>query len=214
VYGWPAIGMAACVAAVLLATGTVVALDGLHHKGQVAASAATVGPAATQAPLSSKSHRMTASRSRRGHRHIPLTITVSPSPPRPPPKRPSPAVARSASPSPSRSAAPSPSPSSGSLAVSPGAVTLSQALPGGPYAGSFTLTAHGGPVTAYSIQDPAPAGDLSISPSGGSLTAGQEVLVTVTVNSAAGLAYETGLVVSPGQLTVAVFYPPAGLGSS
>jgi hypothetical protein len=87
-------------------------------------------------------------------------------------------------------------------------VTLSQGA-GGPYTGSFTITAQGGAVS-YSITDPAPAGDLAVSPSAGTLAAGQSVTVSVTVTSDVGLASETDLTANPGGLLVAIFYPPAG----
>ena len=61
-----------------------------------------------------------------------------------------------------------------------------------------------------SIINPAPAGDLGISPSSAALQAGQTVTVTVTVVSDAGLAFETDLTIEPGGLTIAVDYPPAG----
>jgi len=98
--------------------------------------------------------------------------------------------------------------SPGTLAVSPGPVTLTSS--GGAYTGSFTLTAQGGPVSGFSILDPAPAGDLSVSPSGGALQDGQTVTITVTVNSSSGLQFETDLTVDPGGLTIAIDYPPAG----
>ena len=94
--------------------------------------------------------------------------------------------------------------------ASPGAVDL-QSSSGGPYTGQFTITAQGGPVSGFSIGDPAPAGDLSISPSsGGTIAAGQSVTITVSVASSAGLAHETDLTVDPGGLTVVIDYPPAG----
>jgi len=222
VYGARALTVAACVAvaaAVLLGTGTVLILDALHHKGPVTASAATVGPAvATQAPLSASSQQgVTPSPSHSGSsgggkQHIGLTITVSGSPSATPPQqgqaRQGQAPSSPSSPAPGRSQPPpsspqSPPPSPGTLAVSPGSVTLS----GTPYTGSFTITAQGGSVS-YSIANPAPAGDLAISPSAGTLSAGQSVTVSVTVVSDAGLASETDLAVNPGGLLVAVIYPP------
>ena len=220
VYGAQAVTMAACVAvaaAVLLGTGTVLILDALHHKGAATASAATVGPtAAAQAPLSANSHQgvtpsPSSSDSGDGKQHIGLTITVSGSPSATPSQQgPGPGPAPRSSPTPGRtqpspSPSPTPPPSPGTLSVSPSSVTLS----GTPYTGSFTITAQGGTVS-YSIDNPAPAGDLAVSPSAGSLAAGQSVTVSVTVISDVGLASETDLTVSPGGLTVAVIYPPAG----
>jgi RNA polymerase sigma factor (sigma-70 family) len=225
VYGVQALTMAACVAvaaAVLLGTGTVLILDALHHKGPATASAATVGPAAaTQAPLSANSHQgvtpsPSITGSGGGKQHIGLTITVSPSPPATPSQQgpggqggqggqPS----SHSSPTPGRTQPqPSPSqppPSPGTLSVSPGSVTLS----GVSSTGSFTITASGGTVS-YSIANPAPGGDLAVSPSAGSLSAGQSVTVSVTVVSDTGLASETDLTVNPGGLAFAVLYPPAG----
>jgi hypothetical protein len=88
-------------------------------------------------------------------------------------------------------------------------VTLASSS-GGAYTGTFTLTAQGGPVSGFSILDPAPAGDLSISPSTAALQDGQTVTITVTVDSSSGLAFETDLTVDPGGLTIAIDYPPAG----
>ena len=217
VYGMQTLTVAACVAvaaAVLLGAATVITLDAVHHKGSLVASAATIGPAAaTQAPLISGS--TPASPSSRAHKggaggkHIGLTITVWPTPPvsapgpwtSPPGDAPDPGRS-SQPPSPS----PSPPPASpGTLAVSTTAVTLTQGA-GGTYSGSFTITAQGGDVSGYSIANPAP-GNLTVSPSGGTLAAGQSVTVSVTVISSTGLASETDLTVNPGGLTVAVLYP-------
>jgi len=211
--------MAACVAvaaAVLLGTGTVLILDAVHHKGAATASAATVGPtAAGQVPLSANSHQgvtPSPSATSSGQQHIGLINNLSGSPTPtpsqqgqggqgggPPSSRPSPTPGRT-QPSPSPSQSPPPSP--GTLSVSPGSVTLS----GVPATASFTITASGGTVS-YSIADPAPPGDLAVSPSAGSLLAGGSVTVSVTVSSTTGLASETDLTVNPGGLTVAVLYP-------
>ena len=224
VYGPQELTLAACVAvaaAVLLGTGTVLTLNALHHKGPATASAATVGPTTvTQPPLSANSHQgvspsPSSSDSGGNKQHIGLTITVSGSPSATPPQQgpqgqgpQGQAPSSPSSPAPGRSRPPpsspqSPPPSPGTLAVSPGSVTLS----GTPYTGSFTITAQGGSVS-YSIADPAPAGDLAISPSAGTLSAGQSVTVSVTVVTDAGLASETDLAVNPGGLLVAVIYPP------
>jgi RNA polymerase sigma factor (sigma-70 family) len=223
VYGVPAVTMAAgaaIAAAVLLGAGTVLTLGALHHKGPAAASAATLGPAAAaEPPLSAESQQgVTPSPSKSGSRHggkqhIGLTITAtgspSPSPAQggqggqgqPSPHSSSPTPGRTR-PSPSPSQTPPPSP--GTLAVSPSSVTLS----GSPATASFTITASGGTVS-YSIANANPA-DLAVSPSAGTLSAGQSVTVSVTVTTDTGLASETDLTVSPGGLTVAVLYPGAG----
>ena len=60
--------------------------------------------------------------------------------------------------------------------------------------GKFTLTAKGGPVSAYSITAGSSlVGHLTVSPSKGSLAAGTSVTITVT---------STSLVALNGQLTV------------
>jgi RNA polymerase sigma factor (sigma-70 family) len=219
VYGVQALTVAACVAvaaAVLLGAGTIVTLDALHHKGPAAASAATVGPAVTQAPLTSGS--TPASRSSSDHKsggggkHIGLTVTASPTPS---------ASARATgpsgstpgggtSPTPGRSSqppspTPSPSPSSpGTLVVSATVVTLVQ-NPDGSLSGSFTLTAQGGDVSAYTIANP--SSGLTVSPSSGSLSSGQSVTISLSAPTATGLPSPTDLTVDPGLLTVAVDLP-------
>ena len=219
--GVQALTMAAAVAgaaAVLLGAGTVLTLGALHHKGPATASAATVGPAAvTQAPLSANSQQgMTPSPSSSGSgggkQHIGLTITVSGSPSPTPslggqgvPSAPGGQPTPHSSPTPGRtqpspSPSQSPPPSPGTLSVSPSSVTLS----GTPATASFTIAASGGAVS-YSIDNPNSA-DLAVSPSAGSLSAGQSVTVSVTVSSSTGLASETDLTVNPGGLTVAVLY--------
>ena len=80
---------------------------------------------------------------------------------------------------------------------------LTQPATGGPWTGTFTLTAQGGPVT-FSIKDPAPAGDLQVSPSTGPIDTGKDVTVRVTVVSDAGLTFQTDLTVDPGGLTVTI----------
>jgi len=217
VYGVQTLTVAACVAvaaAVVLGAGTIVTLDALHHRGQATAVAATVGPGAvTQAPLDAGS--TPASQSSPAHKssgkHIGLTITVSPTPsPSAPaaggssPAGTSPAPHRTTQP-PSPPASPPPA-SPGTLAVSTTLVTLVQGA-GGTYSGSFTITAQGGDVSGWSIASPAPAGTLSVSPIGGSLTSGESITVSLSVISATGLANETDLTVTPGGLTVAVDYP-------
>jgi hypothetical protein len=215
VYGVQALTVAASVAAaaaILLGAGTVLALDTLHHKGAPAASAATVGPAAvTQAPLTSGSNPVSpTSPSHKGSgRHIGLTITVSGSPSASA-SGPSGSSPGGRSPTPGRSSQPAsptpspPPPSPGTLGVSAGSVTLT--LNGdGSLSGSFTLTAQGGDVSGYSISNP--SSGLSVSPTSGSLSSGQSVTISLSAASAASLASETDLTVSPGGITVAVDLP-------
>jgi len=111
------------------------------------------------------------------------------------------------SPSPSFSASgPSPTVSSssagrgeGTLVVSPGTVTLVRRNGGA--AGTLTLTASGGPISHYEITVRS-AHELSVSPSSGSLTAGQSVTVIVTTNSPGPI--NTWIVVNPGGNKVTV----------
>jgi RNA polymerase sigma factor (sigma-70 family) len=100
----------------------------------------------------------------------------------------------------SSSSAPS-SPNPGTLTSSTGRLDLVSVK--GTAIGRFTLTAKGGPVTAYSITaGSALAGHISVSPSSGSLAAGASVTVTVTSTSLVALAGQ--LTVNPGGLTITV----------
>lgn len=91
----------------------------------------------------------------------------------------------------------SPSPSAGTLSVSKSSIPLAV---GG--SGSFTLTAHGGPVN-WSVSAPGQLlADVSLSQSSGTLQAGQSVTITVTVTGIAAL--DEPLTISPGGQTVTV----------
>ena len=69
--------------------------------------------------------------------------------------------------------------------------------------GRFTLTANGGPVSAYSITaGSALAGRISVSPSSGSLASGASVTITVTSTSL--VALDGQLTVNPGGQTITV----------
>jgi RNA polymerase sigma factor (sigma-70 family) len=224
VYGVRTLGAvtsAAVIAAALLGAGTVVTLDSVHHKGAATVSAATIGPHAVPAPMASGSGPATGAAGQHhsgGKAGSPVTVALPSPSPSPSPSGPvsptgNPAPSTPAPPPHSHSSSPTPSPppSPGTLAVSPGTVTLAQGSSGGAYTGEFTITAQGGPVSGYTIEDPAPSGDLAVSPSsGGTLSAGQSVTITVTVASSAGLAFETDLTVNPDGLTVVIDYPPAG----
>ena len=84
------------------------------------------------------------------------------------------------------------SPGAGTLSVSTGRLDLVSVK--GTAIGKFTLTARGGPVSAYSITvGSSLVGHISVSPSSGSLPAGASVTITVT---------STSLVALNGQLTV------------
>ena len=109
------------------------------------------------------------------------------------------ATASSPGSSPSPSAHPSPS------AVVEGSVTVSLselklvAVTGLP-TGTFTLTAQGGPVSDYSISGG--SGQLTVSPSSGSIASGGSVTITVTATSL--VAVDTQLTINPGGHVVTV----------
>ena len=68
----------------------------------------------------------------------------------------------------------------GSLTVSPASLGLKLSL-SGLWTGTLTLTAHGGPVSAYHVAVPAPLlQELTLSQASGSLAAGQSVRIKVT----------------------------------
>lgn len=84
----------------------------------------------------------------------------------------------------------------GTISASPSTVVLSPLL-----GGTLTLTANGGPVT-WSLAEPASLlGELTVSPMSGTLSAGQSVTVTMTVNVA---SIDTTLTVEPGDELVTV----------
>jgi RNA polymerase sigma factor (sigma-70 family) len=215
----------ALLALLLLSGGAVFAADLLDHanapdvalakRSPVASpSAAAPGPGSA-APSTGPPPSPSVSASPTAAASTPALVVATtpaagtaPAPRRSPPRpSPSPSASRSRSPSPAPS--PSPSPSQGTLAAAPTTVRL-VSTNRGPYTGSFTLTAEGGPIRRFSITAQDPAGDLSVAPASGSLAAGQSVTVTVTVLSATGLGYQTTLSVSPGGPSVVVEYPPAG----
>jgi RNA polymerase sigma factor (sigma-70 family) len=109
------------------------------------------------------------------------------------------ASAAGSSASPSQSAQASPSVVvQGSLQVSLTQLKL-VAVTGLP-TGTFTLTAQGGPVSSYSVSGG--AGQVTISPSSGSIAAGGSVTITVTATSL--VALDTKLTINPGGQTVTV----------
>ena len=96
------------------------------------------------------------------------------------------------------SASPSPSASPGTLRPSSPIVVRLPELP--PYTATFTLTAVGGPVT-YSISPP--SSDVTLTPATGTIKAGQQQVITVTADSAAGYYYTA--TISPGSITVTIY---------
>jgi RNA polymerase sigma factor (sigma-70 family) len=131
------------------------------------------------------------------------TPTVTPTPTPTPTRTPTPTPTRTSSPPPTTSPTPPPQ---GTLQESPATVTLTQPETGGPYSGTFTLTASGGPVT-FTITVPQ---GLIVSPSSGSLSAGQSVTITVTADAENPPPFTSTLTVDPGAVTVTVLYPPSG----
>jgi len=109
------------------------------------------------------------------------------------------ASATESAPSPSQSAQASPSVVvQGSLLVSLSQLKL-VAVTGLP-TGTFTLTAQGGPVSSYSISGG--GGQLTVSPTSGSIAAGGRVTITVTATSL--IAIDTTLTINPGGQSVTV----------
>jgi RNA polymerase sigma factor (sigma-70 family) len=97
----------------------------------------------------------------------------------------------------SRSPSPTGQPASGTLSVTPVSIVLTPLL-----GSTITLTAEGGPVN-WSISEPTSLlGELDVSPSSGTLGAGQSTQVTITVSGLASL--DTKLTVSPGGQAVTV----------
>jgi RNA polymerase sigma factor (sigma-70 family) len=86
----------------------------------------------------------------------------------------------------------------GSLTVSVSKLKL-VAVAGLPI-GTFTLTAQGGPVSSFSVSGG--AGQLTVSPSSGSIASGASVTVTVTATSL--VALETQITVNPGGHVITV----------
>jgi hypothetical protein len=83
-------------------------------------------------------------------------------------------------------------------------VTLAPSDAGLPV-GTVTLTAMGGPVSLYSISIAASAdGALAVSPSTGTLFAGQSVTLTLSLTKVMNL--DTEIFIDPGDVTITVLY--------
>jgi RNA polymerase sigma factor (sigma-70 family) len=92
---------------------------------------------------------------------------------------------------------PPPPPAQGTLSVTPTTIVLSPLL-----GGSLTVTASGGPVT-WSITEPSSLiGKLTVSPSSGTLAAGQSATVALSVSGLASV--DSQLTVNPGGIGVTV----------
>jgi hypothetical protein len=101
----------------------------------------------------------------------------------------------------SPSAQPSPSASQGHLVAAPARLALVVPAVGTKAHGAFVLTAVGGPVGDFVITVPAQmAARIKVSPYTGSLPAGGQVQVTVTVTGRT--PFHTDLYVNPGNITV------------
>ncbi len=212
---------AAAVAVLVLGGGAVYAAGLLGHGSPAPAALAATpssGGSTSDGPLGTGSASPGAARKHSRPAPHPAASTPAPAPGGSQPAATTPAAGRSATPTPSASrgrtssppASPTPPPSPGTLTASTTTVRLTQASQGGPYTGSFTLTANGGPVK-FSITDSLPAGELSIAPASGSLTAGRTVTVTLSAPATGGPpAYQTPITVNPGPISVAVYYPPSG----
>ena len=112
-----------------------------------------------------------------------------------------PSSAAATNPTPAAGTSSAPPPGAGTLSVSTGQLDLVSVS--GTATGSFTLTANGGPVSAYSITvGPTLAGSISVSPSSGSLASGASVTITVTSTSL--VALDGQLTVNPGGRTITV----------
>jgi RNA polymerase sigma factor (sigma-70 family) len=114
---------------------------------------------------------------------------------------PSGSQAPSSSPAPPSSAPPSAPPAQGTLDVYPTTIVLTPLL-----GGTITLTASGGPVS-WSISEPSSLlGKLSVSPSSGTIAAGDSVQVTISTSL---VSLDSQLTASPGGQQITVL---AGLG--
>ena len=87
--------------------------------------------------------------------------------------------------------------------MAPGKLMLTSKS-GTPVSGSFVLTAAYSPVSHYTVQVAAMPGQVTVTPTGGSLLTDGHAEVKVTVTSKAGLT--THIVVQPGNLAVTVIY--------
>jgi RNA polymerase sigma factor (sigma-70 family) len=197
-----AMGVAAAVAILAaIGGGVVFAADIAHHKAPLASALAATHTPTTAPPSSSPATApatASPSTSSAPATSAPPPVTTLPAPPPAPPPT-------SASPTPK----PTPTPT-GTPSPSPTEVKL-QPTAGGPYTGTFTLTAQGGPVR-FSIVVPGSEPYLTVTPATGKLADRQTQTITVTApaTSPAGALYMNTITVDPGGLTVTIVYPPAG----
>jgi hypothetical protein len=201
-------------AAVILLAGGLVLAAAMHRAGPAAATvpgtAARVSPS-QPIPLAGSS----LATSPPAGTTLPAVATPSPgsSSATPgnsasPPATPAPSPSRTVTPTTPNPTTGSPTPtiSQGKLSASPDVVRLALPAAGGLPTGTFTLTATGGPVAAFTITPPA---GLAVTPAAGSLAAGQSEQIVVTF-AGNGPTPTSSLTISPGGLTVTVIYNPPG----
>jgi RNA polymerase sigma factor (sigma-70 family) len=167
---------------------------GRGGSGGRAVPVVTVKPGTSPAPGRSPGSTSSASGSLAAAGSAPASSAASSSAPSSAPASSAPA---SSAPSSSPSSSPPPSTAAGTLTVSPTSVVLTPLL-----GSTLTLTAENGPVS-WSISEPASLlGELNVSPSSGTLAAGQSVRVSISVSGLASL--DTTLTVNPGGQPVTV----------
>jgi RNA polymerase sigma factor (sigma-70 family) len=168
------------------------------HRGSPGSGSGGIVPVVTLKPAARPSPGSSATPTGSASSSSPSAAPSSSSPAAPPPSSSSPAAPpASSSPPPSSSSPPVQAPAAGTLSVSPSTVVLTPLL-----GSSITLTAEGGPVS-WSISEPASLlGELIVSPSSGTLAAGQSTTVSISVSGLASL--DTTLTVNPGGQPVTV----------
>jgi RNA polymerase sigma factor (sigma-70 family) len=168
------------------------------HSGSPGSGSGGIVPVVTLKPTAQPSPGSSATPTGGASSSPPSAAPSSSSPAAPPASSSSPAAPpASSSPPPSSSSPPVQPPAAGTLSVSPSTVVLTPLL-----GSSITLTAEGGPVS-WSISESAGLlGELIVSPSSGTLAAGQSTTVSISVSGLASL--DTTLTVNPGGQPVTV----------
>jgi RNA polymerase sigma factor (sigma-70 family) len=168
------------------------------HSGSPGSGSGGIVPVVTLKPAAQPSPGSSATPAGGASSSAPSAAPSSSSPAAPPASSSSPAAPpASSSPPPSSSSPPVQPPAAGTLSVSPSTVVLTPLL-----GSSITLTAEGGPVS-WSISESAGLlGELIVSPSSGTLAAGQSTTVSISVSGLASL--DTTLTVNPGGQPVTV----------
>src|SRR5580700_3620091 len=168
------------------------------HSGSPGSGSGGIVPVVTLKPTAQPSPGSSATPTGGASSSPPSAAPSSSSPAAPPASSSSPAAPpASSSPPPSSSSPPVQPLAAGTLSVSPSTVVLTPLL-----GSSITLTAEGGPVS-WSISESAGLlGELIVSPSSGTLAAGQSTTVSISVSGLASL--DTTLTVNPGGQPVTV----------